>query len=105
MFIIQGIITGLIATIIFDIFQHSLNFAHGTDKLKWNLTGRYFLGYKKGIFIRVSITEDEEEEKELIWGYLIHYIIGIIYGIFYVSLNGLIFHYPSILLAYLIGFV
>ena len=105
MYLIQGIISGVIATFIFDIFQHSLNYAHGVDKPKWKLIGRYFLGYKKGIFIRVSITEDEEEKNELIWGYLIHYLIGIIYGIFYVSLNGLILHYPSILLAYLIGFV
>ena len=104
MFIIQGLISGIIATIIFDIFQHSLNFAYGIDKTKWNLIGRYFLGYKKGIYIRHSITEDEEEEKEIIWGYLIHYIIGAIYGVFYVSLNELIFDYPSILLAYFIGF-
>ena len=47
MFIIQGLISGIIATIIFDIFQHSLNFAYGIDKPKWSLIGRYFLGYKK----------------------------------------------------------
>ena len=104
MFIIQGLISGVIATIIFDIFQHSLNFAYGIDKPKWNLIGRYFLGYKKGIYIRCLIAEDEEEKKELIWGYLIHYIIGAIYGAFYISLNELIFDYPSILLAYFIGF-
>ena len=104
MFIIQGLISGIIATIIFDIFQHSLSFAYGIDKPKWNLIGRYFLGYKKGIYKRYLIAEDEEEEKELIWGYLIHYIIGVIYGVFYVSLNELMFDYPSILLAYFIGF-
>ena len=104
MFIIQGLITGIIATIIFDIFQYSLSFAYGIDKPKWNLIGRYFLGYKKGIYIRHLISEDEQEGKELIWGYLIHYIIGIVYGVFYVLLNKLMFDYPSILLAYFIGF-
>ena len=104
MFIIQGLITGIIATIIFDIFQYSLSFAYGIDKPKWNLIGRYFLGYKKGIYIRHSISEDEQEGEELIWGYLIHYIIGMVYGAFYVLLNKLMFDYPSILLAYFIGF-
>ncbi|MBT6198845.1 MAG: DUF2938 family protein, partial [Pelagibacteraceae bacterium] len=48
---------------------------------------------------------DEQEENELIWGYVIHYLIGIIYGIFYISLNLLMFNHPSILLAYFIGFI
>ena len=105
MFIIQGLISGVIATIIFDIFQLSLNYAYGVDKPRWDLVGRYFLGYKKGIYTRITIADDEQEENELIWGYVIHYLIGIIYGIFYISLNLLMFNYPSILLAYFIGFI
>jgi hypothetical protein len=105
MFIIEGLISGLIATIIFDIFQQSLNFAYGIEKPKWELIGRYFLGYKRGIFNRVLIIEDELEKNELFWGYLIHYLIGAVYGIFYVSLNELFFTYPSILVAYFVGFI
>lgn len=105
MFIIQGLISGIIATIIFDIFQQSLSYAYGIDRPKWNLVGRYFLGYKKRIFTRVSISDDVEEKNELICGYIIHYLIGIIYGVFYVSLNLLIFNYPSILIAYFVGFI
>ena len=55
MFIIQGLISGLIATIIFDLFNQSLHFAYGIDKPKWNLLGRYFLGYKKGMYFRKSL--------------------------------------------------
>ena len=104
MFIFQGIVSGLIATIIFDLFNYSLNFAYGIDKPKWNLLGRYFLGYKKGMFIRKSLSEDVELNNELIWGYFFHYLIGIIYGIVFVILNFLLFDYPSILLAYIFGF-
>ena len=43
MILLQGIISGLFATIIFDLFNHSLNFAYNVDKPKWNLLGRYFL--------------------------------------------------------------
>ena len=104
MFIFQGIVSGLVATIIFDLFNYSLNFAYGIDKPKWNLLGRYFLGYKKGMFIRKSLSEDEELDNELIWGYFFHYLIGIIYGLLFVILNYLLFDYPSILFAYVFGF-
>ena len=48
MYLFQGIVSGLIATIIFDLFNISLNFAYNIDKPKWNFLGRYFLGYKEG---------------------------------------------------------
>ena len=105
MFIIQGIISGLIATIIFDLFNQSLNFAYGIDKPKWNLLGRYFLGYKEARYIRKSLEDDKEIENELLWGYIFHYTIGIIYGLIYVILNNLLYSYPSIFLAYIFGFI
>ena len=104
MVLLQGIISGLFATIIFDLFQSSLNYAYGIDKPKWNLLGRYFLGYKEGKFIRKTLIDDEELDNELLWGYFFHYLIGIIYGIVFVTLNFLLFDYSSILLAYIFGF-
>ena len=105
MFILQGLISGLIATLIFDLFNQSLNIAYSIDKPKWNLLGRYFLGYKKGRFVRNSLVDDDEVKNELLWGYLIHYGIGIIYGLIYVILNKIFFDYPSIFIAYLFGFI
>ena len=105
MLFFQGLISGIIATIIFDLFNISLKFAYNIDKPKWNFLGRYFLGYKKGRYIRKSLQEDDDEENELLWGYIIHYLIGIIYGLFYVFINLLIFDYPSLLIAYVVGFI
>ena len=105
MLIFQGLISGIIATIIFDLFNISLKFAYNIDKPKWNFLGRYFLGYKEGRYIRSSLQEDDDVENELLWGYIIHYLIGIIYGLFYVFINLLIFDYPSLLIAYVIGFI
>ena len=105
MLIFQGLISGIIATLIFDLFNISLKFAYNIDKPKWNFLGRYFLGYKEGRYIRKSLQEDDDEENELLWGYIIHYLIGIIYGLFYVFINLLIFDYPSLLIAYVIGFI
>ena len=104
MILFQGIISGLFATFIFDFFQSSLNYAYGIEKPKWNLLGRYFLGYKESKFIRKTLIDDEELDNELLWGYFFHYLIGIIYGIVFVILNFLLFDYPSILLAYIFGF-
>ena len=47
MIFLQGIISGLFATIIFDLYQSSLKYAYDIEKPKWNLLGRYFLGYKE----------------------------------------------------------
>ena len=82
MLVFQGLISGIIATIIFDLFNISLKFAYNIDKPKWNFLGRYFLGYKEGRYIRKSLQEDDDVENELLWGYIIHYLIGIIYGLF-----------------------
>ena len=105
MLVFQGLISGIIATIIFDLFNISLKFAYNIDKPKWNFLGRYFLGYKEGRYIRKSLQEDDDVENELLWGYIIHYLIGIIYGLFYVFINLLIFDYPSLLIAYVVGFI
>ena len=104
MILFQGIISGLFATFIFDLFQSSLNYAYGIEKPKWNLLGRYFLGYKERKFIRKTLIDDEELDNELLWGYFFHYLIGIIYGIVFVIFNFLLFDYPSILMAYIFGF-
>ena len=104
MIFLQGIISGLFATIIFDLYQSSLKYAYDIEKPKWNLLGRYFLGYKENKFIRKNLIDDEELDNELLWGYFFHYLIGIIYGIIFVILNFLLFDYHSILLAYIFGF-
>ena len=104
MIFVQGFISGLIATLIFDLFNQSLNYAYNINKPKWFLLGRYFIGYKRSKYFRDSLEVDEAENNELIWGYGIHYLIGIIYGLFYVFFNLLFFDYPSLLIAYLFGF-
>ena len=105
MVIVQGFISGLIATIIFDLFNQSLKYAYNINSPKWFLLGRYFIGCARGKYIRDSLEIDNEEDNELIWGYVIHYLIGIIYGLFYVIFNLLFFDYPSLLVAYFFGFI
>jgi len=105
MFIIKGLLTGIIATIIFDIFQFSLSYAYNIDKSKWHLIGRYFFELKDKKYFREDIINDNEIKNEIYYGYLAHYIIGSIFGIIYVTLNILIFNEASLLLALIIGFI
>ena len=84
MLLIHGLLAGIIATVLFDIYQIALNYAYGINKTKWDLVGRYFIGLKNNKYFREDLTNDSPEKYELIYGYLIHYTIGIIYGFFYI---------------------
>ena len=104
MFLVHGLIAGIIATILFDIHQIALNYAYGINKTRWDIVGRYFIGLKNNKYFRDDLINDPVEKFELIYGYLIHYTIGIIYGFFYILINMIFYDVPSILIALLFGF-
>jgi len=106
MFLIYGLIAGIIATLIFDLFQISLSYAYNINKSKWNLIGRYFIGViRNNKFFVDNIEEEEIIGNELLIGYLVHYTIGSIFGLFYVSINLIFYSEPSLILALIIGFI
>ncbi len=105
MFIIEGIISGIIATLLFDLFQITLTFSYGIKKAKWDLAGRYFIGVSKGKYKQEDIYNEPEEKNELFIGYVVHYLIGVIYGLIYVIINALLLNEPSLILALIIGFL
>ena len=75
MFILQGIISGLLATIIFDIYQISLAYSYNVNKSKWNLVGRYFSGLRYLKYFREDLENENEIKYEIYIGYLVHYLI------------------------------
>ena len=79
MTLLNGIISGIVATLFFDIFQIALSFAYGVKKSNWALIGRYFIGVSRMQYIQKDIVNESEEKNELLIGYLIHYIIGAIF--------------------------
>ena len=104
MFVIEGIVSGIIATLLFDLFQISLTFAYGINKAKWNLAGRYFAGVSKGKYFQEDIDNEPTVKNELFIGYVVHYLIGIIFGLTYVIINSLFLPEPSLTLALIFGF-
>ena len=105
MFYLQGIISGIFATLLFDLFQISLFYAYNINKSKWDLVGRYFIGLINRKYFRDDIANDIAEKNELLIGYIVHYIIGSLFGILYVLLNMIFYIEPSIFLSLIIGFI
>ena len=105
MILLYGLISGIIATIFFDIYQIAIKYSYDINKTRWDLVGRYFIGLSSKKYNRKNLIEDEPEQFELMLGYLIHYIIGVIYGYLYVIINLIFFNEPSILIALIIGFI
>tara|TARA_Y100000590_G_scaffold452987_1_gene597149 strand:- start:1302 stop:1775 length:474 start_codon:yes stop_codon:yes gene_type:complete len=104
MYIIEGFVSGIVATIMFDIFQYTLYYSYNINRSRWDLVGRYFIGFKNKIYIRENLENDDPIKNELIIGYLIHYLIGSIFGLIYVLINTIFFNEPSIFLAIFVGF-
>ena len=105
MFLIHGLVTGIIATALFDIYQIALNYGYGINKTRWDIVGRYFIGLKNNNYFREDLINDPSEKYELIYGYLVHYVIGIIYGFFYIFINIIFYAEPSISIALVFGFI
>ena len=104
MFFFEGLLTGIIATILLDSFQISLSYAHKIETSKWEIAGRYFLGLRDAKYSRFDIFNEPSVRYELIIGYTFHYIIGSIFGLFYVVVNIFFFNDQSFILAIIIGF-
>jgi len=105
MFYLQGIISGIFATLLFDLFQISLFYAYNINKSKWDLVGRYFVGLMNRKYFRDDIANDITEKIELLIGYIVHYIIGSLFGILYILINMIFYIEPSIFLSLIIGFI
>ena len=105
MIIFEGSVIGIVATLFFDIFQISLLYAYKINKSQWNLIGRYFTGLTRGKFKQLDLNGEPKENNELIIGYIVHYIIGAIFGLFYLIINKILFEEPSLILAQIIGFI
>ena len=105
MFLIDGITAGLIATLVFDIFQISLFYSYNINKTRWNLVGRYFFGLINKKYFYEDLINEKPINNELLFGYFIHYSVGAIFGLIYVILNIIFFGQPSIGLAIFLGFL
>ncbi|MBQ4829424.1 DUF2938 domain-containing protein [Alteromonas sp. MMG017] len=80
-FIYTFILIGIGGTIVLDIYAWLLATFFGFPATNWLLVGRWVGHMKSGQFIQPALSKAERIPGELIIGWVIHYLIGITYGL------------------------
>lgn len=75
------ILVGIGGTIVLDIYAWLLATFFGLPATNWLLVGRWIGHMKSGKFIQSALPKAEKIPGELIIGWVVHYLIGIAYGL------------------------
>jgi hypothetical protein len=102
----RGILIGIGATILMDLWAMMLHFAFGQPKPNWAPPGRWFRHLARGKLFHNSIAAAEPYEHELALGWIFHYLVGILYGVIFALIVGPAwFAAPTLLPAWVWGIV
>ena len=85
---VQGLIIGIGATIVFDLWNLLLNRLFGIPLPNWAMVGRWFRHLFRGRFLHEDIARAEPVPHELSWGWAFHYAVGASFGLATVALGG-----------------
>ena len=77
----RGIVIGIGATVLMDIWAIVLNRFFGQAPANWAPVGRWFYHLKNGKVFHDSIGNAAPYEHELALGWISHYVTGIVYGL------------------------
>jgi hypothetical protein len=80
---IQGVLTGVIATIGMDIWAAFVKHVLRLPTADWALVGRWFGHMPRGVFIHRPVADSAPIANELVIGWIGHYVTGIVYGLVY----------------------
>ena len=98
------IVAGIFATIVLDIWQRVLRATTGIPVTNWGIVGRWFGHMPRGRFVHAAIAEVEPIAGELAIGWIMHYLIGVLYGVVYVGLIVVVLSgTPTLLNGFLFG--
>ena len=92
------IVAGVFATIVLDVWQRVLHMAAGIPPTNWGIVGRWFAHMPRGRFMHDAIAEAGPVANEAAIGWVMHYLIGVLYGVAYVGLIVLVLSGPPTLL-------
>jgi hypothetical protein len=102
----RGILIGLGATILMDLWAILLYLAFGQAKPNWAPAGRWFWHLRRGKVFHDSIATAEPYRHELALGWAGHYAIGILYGVILALIMGQNwFAAPTFIPAWIFGIV
>lgn len=102
----NAVVSGLVATVLLDLWQRVLKLATGIPPTNWAMVGRWFGHMPSGRFVHGAITEAAPIANELALGWLMHYLIGVLYGLVYVGLIAVLMAgTPSLVNGFVFGLV
>ncbi|WP_300380002.1 DUF2938 domain-containing protein [Henriciella sp.] len=79
-FSLAAMVTGLIATLLMDIWTFARKYLMASPSLDYAMVGRWIAHMRHGRFRHVSIAEAPPMQGERIVGWVSHYVIGIVFA-------------------------
>jgi len=103
---LHGIIIGIAATVILDIWALIAKRAYDAAPANWAMAGRWFAHMKNGRYIHADMAHALPVRGELAIGWIMHYFVGIVYGLMVVAIWYIQnLASPTLLAPFLIGLV
>jgi hypothetical protein len=94
--VIQGVLIGIIATFVIDIWAIFVKRMLRLPTANWALVGRWFGYLPRGKFIHRPIADSAAIPNELTIGWIAHYVTGIFYGVAYLGIvQGILSRSPT----------
>jgi len=86
--IASGLLVGVGATALLDVWIAFLKRAFGVPSRSWALVGRWVGHFPRGRFVHESIASAAPVRHELALGWIFHYLVGAVYGLLVAALWG-----------------
>ena len=104
--LVKGVVIGIGATVLMDIWAVLLWKAFGQARPNWAPVGRWFWHLKNGAVFHDDIGKAEPYANELALGWIGHYAVGMLYGVVLALIVGETwFAAPTFLPAWILGIV
>jgi DUF2938 family protein len=82
--VIMGVIAGVLGTLVMDFLNHLFSRTGMILKIDMTMLGRMSAGWTRGRFRYLNPNEMKPVAKELLYGYLTHYAIGLALALTYI---------------------
>ncbi|MBP7001345.1 DUF2938 domain-containing protein [Amaricoccus sp.] len=86
--VFQGVLLGIGATLLLDVWSAALGMLPGQSAPNWALVGRWFWRLREGRVFHDDIAKAEPWAHELALGWAGHYAVGVVYGVAFALIVG-----------------
>ena len=89
MIILHILFVGIFSCLVMDLWQRLVKLTYGINPSDWGIIGRWLimLILKQKIY-NPNIEKEKSYKNELIIGWVFHYFVGVVYGVFFAFLAG-----------------